>query len=275
MSLPTNFRSKYGPYALVTGASSGIGAEYARQLAATGLNLVITARRAALLQELSKDLKQKYDSIDIRIVVADLSSEEDIEKIVSETKELEIGLLVSNAGLEVFGSFFAHDVERHKKVTKVNAMATLQLVYHFGKRMIDRRKGGIIIVSSLGSYAFPFFSTYSATKAYISNLGMILNYELKPFGVDVLVSEPGLVDTAMMDKLGELLDAREIGYAAATVEETVGLTLPQLGKAVVYTPGLIERITMWFLKVCPRWLVFSVLGRKWERMSESDKILRR
>ena len=273
MALPSNFSSTYGPYALITGASSGIGAEYARQLAATGLNLIITARRASRLEELAKDLKYKNRQIDVRIIVADLLKDEDIQRIIEETEELQVGLLVNNAGLEVYGSFFANDLERHKAVTKVNAMVPMELTYHFGKKMMERRRGGIIMVSSIASLALPYNSTYSATKGYVSNLGMILNYELKPFGVDVLVMEPGATDTEMYDRILEVADLTKVNGPSITVEDAVKLTLPQLGKTDVYTPGFTISIIMRILNLLPRWVVFPFVGQQIEKVRKSDKIL--
>ena len=276
MSLSGNLHSRYGPYALVTGASSGIGAEYARQLAAGGLNLVITARRASLLEELSKSIKYTHRDLDIRIIIADLTKDEDLQKVITETEQLESGLLVNNAGLECFGSFFLNDLERHKRVTKLNAMAPMELTYHFGKKMIERRRGGIIMVSSVGAYPVPYNSTYSATKGYISNLGMILNYELKPFGVDVLVMEPGATETEMYDRVSSYGDLSKLNGPSLTAEESVRLTLPQLGKVDVYTPlpGMVVRITMSLLKMLPRWMTFAFVGKQLEKVWGSDKILK-
>ena len=276
MSLSANLHSQHGPYALVTGASSGIGAEFARQLAAGGLNLVITARRASRLEELSKSIKYKHREVDIRIIIADLTKDEDLQKVVTETEELEIGLLVNNAGLECFGSFFLDELERHRNVTKLNAMAPMELTHHFAKKMMERRRGGIIMVSSINSYPMPYNSTYSATKAYLSNLGMILNYELKPFGVDVLVMEPGATDTEMYDRAMTLSsgDVMKLSGPRMKVEDSVKMTLSQLGKVDVYTPGLGIRTVMAIAKILPRWMTFAVVGKQFEEVFGSDRVLK-
>src|SRR6185437_15871535 len=119
-------KKQFGPWALVTGASSGLGKEFARQLAADGLNLVLVARRQNLLEEISIQLEREY-KIECRTIVADLSEPNAIDKIVAATDDIEIGLLISNAGTGNVGKFFSFEEPHHKYILQLNAISHLSL----------------------------------------------------------------------------------------------------------------------------------------------------
>lgn len=158
---------------------------------------MLSARRIELLNQLAKDLEEKY-CITTRTVQVDLSEPESIKKLEAETNDLEIGLLINNAGKDSYGSFLQRTEGERAKLVQLNSITPMELAHLFGNKMAKRGKGGIIFVAStLGYSATPYFSNYSATKAYILSLGEGLHYELKKKGVDVLVLSPGLTDTAM------------------------------------------------------------------------------
>lgn len=204
MSSDLSFKEKYGPWAVVTGASGGIGGEFVKQLAAKGLNIVLVARREAVLEQVAEKLRAE-NSIDVRTVPADLSSSEGVDKTVSACEDLDVGLLVNNAGIELHGSFFKDDPSNHARLIALNISSVTMLAHAFGKRLIKRGKGGIIFVSSAGRWPMAWLSTYSASKAYVSNLSYIIRDELAPRGIDVLALEPGVVKTDMIEDAVEKL----------------------------------------------------------------------
>lgn len=142
-----NFQQKYGPWALVTGASSGMGATFAKQLAERRLNIVLVARREDRLHTLSEELKQS-GSIETRVISADLSRDDFIAQLTDATQGLEINLLVNNAGLGLSGAFLTNDLSAELGMLHLNCRAPLLLTHHYGKMMQHRGQGGIIFLAS-------------------------------------------------------------------------------------------------------------------------------
>ncbi len=198
----------YGPWALVTGASSGIGAEFARTLAGQGLDLVLASRRLERLEEIGRDLSHKF-GVRVRTIGVDLSEPGFLDTIRTKTDGLDIGLVISNAGAGEFGPFLELDLEKLDRNLQLNVHAHLQLSHHFGQRLAARGKGGIILVSSTGALqGVPYLANYSAAKAYLVALGEALNYELKATGVDLTVLLPGPTDTPMLYSIDAFDPAR-------------------------------------------------------------------
>src|SRR5689334_6154035 len=133
----SEFITRYGNWALIAGASEGIGATYAEQLAARGLNLVLVARRAELLQSLAATLSAKYN-IETRTIAMDLSGSNAVDQIAKETKDVEIGLLIYNAAFSAIGPFLERPLEDHIKEINTNAFTPLRLVYAFAEKMLGR-----------------------------------------------------------------------------------------------------------------------------------------
>jgi short-subunit dehydrogenase len=193
---------RFGPWALVTGASSGIGREFARQLAANGLNLVLAARRLPALEEIGRSLAAEH-GIDYRTVRVDLAASGFLNSIVEATADIDVGLVVSNAGDMVLGEFLGSSHESLLDEMRVNAEAHLSLTHHFGQRLARRGRGGILLVSSMaGLQPVPFIANYSATKSYVLTLGEAVHHELAPRGVNVTVLVPGATDTPMLTRFG-------------------------------------------------------------------------
>jgi uncharacterized protein len=192
----THFQDHFGSWAIVTGASSGIGREFSHQLAQKGLNLVLVARREVPLTELSQELESTYH-IQTRVVVADLSQDKFLENIEQATRHLDVGLLVSNAGAGAIGAFTTTDRRLLQKMVRLNVLAQMEIVHYFSQRLLDERKpGGIIMLSSMIAFQpTPYAADYSAGKAYILNLGAALNQELKQSGIHVTVLVPGSTST--------------------------------------------------------------------------------
>jgi len=249
------FKERYGPWALITGASSGIGAEFARQLAVLGLNVAIVARRISRLEELAQYLRDKND-IQVKVIAADLSQPDFLSLILSETQPIEIGLLVNNAGFGLARSFLDHELEKELALLDVNCRTPLMLTHVFGRQMAERNRGGIIFVSSVSGYlATPYEATYAASKVYELFLAESLGYELKKKGIDVLALCPGSTDT----EFHQISGSRAV--AAMAVEPVVALALKKLGTAPVVIPGWHNRLLVYLLKFTPRQLQTRVAGR--------------
>ena len=143
-------KKRFGPWALVTGASSGIGKEFARQIAASGINVMLVARRDALLAELGRAISQEFD-VQYRALAMDLSQEGFIAGLADATHDIDIGLVVSNAGTGNSGEFLKLDSQLLQKTLRLNTMAHLDIAHHFGAKLAERRRGGIILVGAMGA----------------------------------------------------------------------------------------------------------------------------
>lgn len=195
-------KTKFGPWAIVTGASAGIGEAFARQLAANGLNLVLVARRAHLLERLGSELAAAH-GIEYRVAALDLMDEGFFPALEAVTKHLEIGLLISNAGTGIPGEFLSIPRADLLGIVNLNVVAHLHLTHHYGRQMAQRGRGGIVLVSAMGApYGIPYMANDSATKSYVNSLGQALNHEFKQHGINVTVVLPGPTKTPVLDKFG-------------------------------------------------------------------------
>lgn len=252
---------QYGPWALITGASSGIGAEFARQLAARGFHVVIVARRRERLEALGDRLERAYGT-KVKIVVADLGAPDFMAQVLAVTDGIDVGLVVNNAGFGVAGRFLDHSLERELELLYVNCRAPLVLSHVFGKQMAVRRRGGIVFISSVvGFLSMPFMSHYSASKGYELLLGEGLGFELKQFGVDVLVVCPGGTETEFQEVAG----VRPL--SAMKVEPVVRRALGALGKKPTVITGLRNRVFIGSARLAPRYVMTKVLGAAFESLS--------
>ncbi|MBV9257852.1 MAG: SDR family NAD(P)-dependent oxidoreductase, partial [Ktedonobacteraceae bacterium] len=211
-----DFRRRYGPWALVAGASEGLGAEFATQLAINGLNLVLVARRKEPLEALAATLAQEH-AIEVRTIEMDLSRD-DIESVITEqTGEIDIGLLVYNAATSFVGPFFGRTLQDRLNEVDVNCRAPLTLTYLFGQRLLKRGRGGIILMSSLSSaQGSALVANYAATKAYNRILAEGLWEELRAQGVDVLACSAGPISTPGYLASLPAASKRSVGMALST-----------------------------------------------------------
>ena len=234
-------KERFGPWALVTGASSGIGKEFARQLAAAGINVVLVARREAVLQEVGRSIAADF-KVDYRALAMDLSQEGFLERLTRDTNDLDIGLVVSNAGTPNPGEFLKLDRQLLQATLRLNTMAHLDITHHFGAKLAERRRGGLILIGSVGAeIGVPFLANDGGAKAYIHSLGEALHYELKPRGVYVTVVPPPLTNTAVLAKLG--FDPRTMPMKPMSVEQCVseGLNALRVNRSRII-PGRLNRI---------------------------------
>src|SRR5258706_7256957 len=164
-------KKRFGPWALVTGASSGIGKEFARQIAASGINIVLVARREALLKEVGVEFGKRY-GVEHRVVVLDLSREDFIGQLASATDDLDIGLVVSNAGTGNPGEFLKLDRQLHQATLRVSTMAHLDITHHFGAKLAKRRRCGMILAGGMGAgNGGACMANDGAAKAEVHSLG--------------------------------------------------------------------------------------------------------
>lgn len=229
-------KESYGPWAVITGASSGIGAEFASQLAKEQLNLVLVARREQKLIELAQHLKEVY-KVEIRVVTADLAQPDFLPLIQAVTDSLDIGMLVNCAGFSITGDFMDNDLQKELQMLYVNSRAPLILTHAFGKRMASRKRGGIILISSSVALSpVPYWTHYAATKAHNYFLGTGLAYEWRHSGVDVLTVCPGGTRTEFQ----EIAGIRDMGAMSAA--SVVTSALRNLGTKSLIIPGWHNRL---------------------------------
>jgi short-subunit dehydrogenase len=234
-------KKRFGPWALVTGASSGIGKEFARQIAASGINVVLVARRDALLAELGHAITEEFD-VQYRALSMDLSQEGFIAGLAEATHDIDIGLVVSNAGTGNSGEFLKLDRQLLQATLRLNTMAHLDITHHFGAKLAERRRGGIILVGAMGAEnGVPCMANDGAAKAYVHSLGKALQYEFKPLGVYVTVLAAGFTNTAVLEKFG--LDPKTMPMKPMSVEQCVSEGLSGLLKnRSRIVPGRLNRI---------------------------------
>jgi uncharacterized protein len=194
--------AKYGPWALVIGGSEGVGAEFARQLAADGFKLVLAARKPGPLEELAAELRGL--GAEVRTVSADLSKSDVLDRVREVTDDIEVGLLVYNAGANnIRGLFVELPSEVPDAVVAVNVHGQMDFSRHYGAAMVQRGRGGIILTGSLGGYmGSATVAAYTAAKAFSRVFTEALWAELTPLGVDVLHLCIGFTATPAMARLG-------------------------------------------------------------------------
>ena len=255
------FKARYGSWGIVAGASEGIGATYAEELAARDLNLILIARRAELLQSLASKLSERY-KIETKIIALDLADPNAAEQIAEETKGLEIGLLVYNAAFSAIGPFLERPLEDHIKEVNTNAFTPLKLVYLIAEKMLARDRGGILLMSSLSAFqGSAYISTYAATKAFNIVLAEGLWEEWRERGVDVLVCVSGAVKTPNY-VASEPEQTGGIGDMTINPEQVVKEAINALGKGPYVIPGRMNRLSSFVIRhLLPRKVAVKFMGR--------------
>ncbi len=240
------YRARYGEWAVVTGASDGIGRAIARRLAASGMKVLLVARRAEVLEALASELEKVGGTT--RVLAADLGDPAGIEKVIEASRDLDVGLLVASAGFGTSGPFLSGSLDAELGMIDVNCRAVAALVHPFGKRFTAQRRGGIVLLSSLvGFQGVPGSANYAATKAYVQSLAEGLYYELRPSGVDVLASAPGPVHSGFASRAGMTMGN------ALTPEVVADATLRALGRQHTVWPGWLTKVLLGSLALLPRW----------------------
>ncbi|MBI1939503.1 MAG: SDR family oxidoreductase [Ignavibacteriales bacterium] len=232
-----DLKQKYGEWALVTGASSGIGEEFARRFASEGLNIILLARRKDRLEKLSEELKLQH-KIKTVVCAVDLSTDSFLEEIKRCVGEREVGILVNNAGFGSTGEFVNASLEHEAKMVKVNCLAPIILTHHFVEQMRALKKGAIIFLGSTVAFQpTPFMTTYSATKAFNLFMGDALWWELKKYNIDVLSLNPGGTATEF-----QRIASSDAGPIPRTTKNVVRTALKTLGRKPTVVDGLYNKL---------------------------------
>lgn len=198
----SGFRARYGPWALVLGASNGVGEAFARHAAKAGLNCLLVARNGRKLEALGTELADTH-GVEVRTLSADLGERSAFEAIRDTAEGCQIGLLVGNAGADPNGSHFLDaPLADWEALVQVNIGTQLACCHHFGKIMRQRGRGGMILIGSGACYGgAPYMASYAGAKGFTMNFAEGLWHELRPHGVDVLYMALGQTDTSAFRKL--------------------------------------------------------------------------
>lgn len=221
-------KHRYGPWAVVTGASAGIGEALARELAANGIHLVLVARREDRLRALAASL-----GVQTRILALDLGDPEAVLEVERATRDLDVGLVAHAAGFGLGGAFVDGSLQRHVELLDVNVRGSLILAHAFAPRLVGRGRGGLVLFGSiLGFTGAPFQADYAASKAWVLAFGEGLQVELAPRGVDVLVLAPGPTNTEFGDvaglSMGSGASPAQVARAAVRRLGRKGIVFPDL-----------------------------------------------
>jgi short-subunit dehydrogenase len=243
----------YGPWAVVTGASDGIGRAFASHAAAGGLDVVLVARREVSLRALADELTAMH-GVETRVISADLSEPAGIATVLAQTAALDVGILVAAAGFGTSGPFIDAPIERELAMIAVNCGAAAALSHHFGARFAAQKRGAIVLLSSIVAFqGVGRAANYAATKAYVQSLAEGLAVELAPFGVEVLSCAPGPVHS------GFATNANMTMGAAATPSAVARGTLAALGSSRTVRPGFLSKLLGGSLALLPRWARVRVM----------------
>ncbi len=256
---------RYGPAALVTGASDGIGRAFAAELAAAGLDLLLVARRDRLLAEIAADLAVRH-GVRVEVLAADLGDPDAVARVAAAAEAMDIGLLVAAAGFGTSGPFLANALEEELSMLDVNCRAVLALTHRLGQRFAARGRGGVVLMSSiLAFHGAPYAAHYAATKAYIQSLAEGLAVEWKPRGVDVIASAPGPTRSGFAARAGMVMDRAE---DPATVARA---TLAALGRGTTVRPGLLTKLLAGSLATAPRPLRVRIMAGIMAKMAQRPR----
>lgn len=246
---------KYGPMALVTGATSGIGLAIAQQLAQCGLDLVISARTTASLERLKNQLESTYE-INVIVLPADFSDEQSTDAFIKAIHAYHIGLAVLCAGYGTSGLFIQSKLNEELNMLRVNCEAVLKLTHYFTQIFRGWKEGGIIFFSSIVAFqGVPYAAHYAATKAYIQSLAEALALEMKPFHVDILAAAPGPVKTGFAKRA-------DLKMNGAMNPETIAVpVLKALGRKNSVWPGFLSKVLIGSLHTLPRFLKIRIMQK--------------
>lgn len=236
-----DFLKKYGPWAIITGGTSGTGYLFAQKLADKGMSLVLVARGEEALLQTQKKLIDQYQ-VQVKTIAVDLSNQNSVQQIRKEIEGLEIGLLINNAGYSITEEFHRENWENQSKLLETIFNTPIALTHLFVQDMVKRGKGGVIFVSSSVAYtSTPLWSIYSGGKAGILTFGESISQELKKYNVDVLTVCPGPMKTKFQDRSGisspGLMDP----------DKVVSMTLRSLGRKISLLPGFSNKMMFQFL----------------------------
>jgi short-subunit dehydrogenase len=226
--------AQYGPWAVIAGASEGVGEAFAHQLADAGINLVLIARNEQALDRVAEAVRAQ-NGVEVRVLSLDLTSPDMLALVRAATDDLEVGLVVYNAGASHgMGRFLDAPMEASLQLVRLNAVGQVSLAHHFGRGMAARGRGGILLIGSLaGNAGAATIVPYAAAKAFTQILAEGLWSELKPHGVDVLCVVLGATDTPARARLGMKDDP---GQIVSSPEDVARESLAAIADGPVLVP---------------------------------------
>jgi hypothetical protein len=249
-------------FAVITGASSGIGACFARALAARGKHLVLVARSKDKLEDLARETRAKH-SLRIEVVPQDLSTEGAAPRLVSTLNErgMAVDLLINNAGFGAQGEFWKLPLDRQSQMLRLNIVALTELTHLLLPSMLARHSGGIINISSMAGFQpVPFTSVYSATKAFVTSFSMALAEEVRDYGVKVVALCPGATATNFWEAGAYTTRDAPGGLQAPEEVVAAGLRALDRGRSLA-VPRFLNRLMVASLRLAPRRMVAREAGK--------------
>jgi short-subunit dehydrogenase len=264
--LSQSLRERFGGAALITGASAGIGAAFAAHLAAAGMDLILVARRRDRLDALARELEAAHQ-IRAAAVDVDLVAPGATEELVRRAAEtgLEVGLLVCSAGFGAYGPLVEIDARTDARMVDLNCRVVVEHCHAFLPKMVERRKGGVILIASTAAYQpCPYWATYGATKAFNLMLGEALWAELAPQGVDVLALSPGYTKT-------EFQQSANVDFGVGP-ETDVNVIVRGALRAIGRRPSTVPGAKNWLLTFGARLVPRSVTARMSARISHPRRL---
>lgn len=241
--------AKYGPWAVITGASAGLGEHFARQLAPLGFSLVLVARRTDRLEALAAELEGAHGTR-CRALALDLGADGADAQLDEATADLDVGLFVNNAGVGYYGAFVDQDRDRLAGLIRLNCHAVAMLAHRFANRLVKRGRGAMIIVASTAAYqATPHMALYGATKGFDLLLSEGIACELRGTGVDVMALCPGATATEFQQA------ADGVPHPGADAAAVVREALRALGRKPAVIAGWMNKVQVVSERLVPRRLV--------------------
>lgn len=243
-------------WALVTGASSGLGVDFAKVLAAKRYNIILVARREERLNEVREQLERDYGMKAV-VIPMDLAVEDAPNRLYNEinNRKLQVEVLVNNAGYGLYGTFVEIDRERELEMLKLDILTVTHLTKLFLRDMVDRDSGYILQLASVGAYLpSPQYATYSAAKSYVLHFGEALNYELRNTNVSCTVLSPGITATEFLKVSGQTPSLyQRLMVMDSDKVARIGINAMLNGKSSV-VPGFLNKLSIWSIRFMPRTL---------------------
>ena len=260
---------RYGPLALVTGASDGIGEAFVRELARQGYGVILVARRQDRLETLANEMGSRH-GVETHVIAADLGKSEDVGRVIEHCAALDVGLFVAAAGFGTSGEFVDQPAGPELDMIDVNCRAVVAMTHALARRFIDRGGGGIVLFGSLvGFQGVPRAANYAATKGFIQSFVEGLRPELKQFGVDVISVAPGPVASGFAAR------ANMVMGAAAKPSSLPKEALAALGRKTTVRPGFLAKALESLFFGVPRWgrtLIMTQVMKSMARGASKDSV---